>query len=213
MLAGMDVFEGAITGAAFSSGDAVVVGTWARSPLGSFVDVMWRRRDGTRVLLAPDERVAVYVSGLYVFDEISVLPIRGGIRADQVSVWAGTMALHARLAASDWRSWLFALRPRPLRRLPVWIRAEDVLARPFVGRLLGGGAGVRAAGLAPGGQQEYYGVDDWRRLATATLCIDGADAGDLTTLPADFGVGLSAFPTIPSSVRVGTLICRRKGDR
>lgn len=202
----MDLLEGAITGAAFTSGEAVVVGTWARSPFGQFVDVMWRRPDGTRILLAPCAEVAIYVAGLYSFDEVSVVPIRGGLTGAQVSVWAGPLAFHARLAAQEWRSWLFALRPRFLRRSPAWITVEDRLARPFVGRLLGGGAGVRAAGIAPGGQQEYYGADDWRRIATARLTVDNVDAGDMGDFPADFGVGLSAFPTIPSSVRVGTLI-------
>ncbi len=206
----MDLFEGAITGAAFASGDAVVAGTWARSPFGQFIDVMWRRPDGTRILLAPSHEVAIYVSGLYSFDEMEVVPIHGGIRDAQISVWAGPLEFHAHLAPRDWRSWLFGLRPRSLRRSPWWISLEDRLARPFVGTLLGGGAGVRAAGTAPGGQQEYYGADDWRRITAASLMVHGAPAGDLADFPANFGVGLSAFPTIPSSVRVGTLI-RSKG--
>ncbi len=201
-----DLFEGAITAAAFASGDAVVVGAWARSPLGGFVDVMWRRPDGTRVLLAPTATVADYVAGLYTFDEVQVVRIRGGVRGAVVAVQAGPLQLHAELAARDWRSWLFALRPRVLRRSPRWIAVEDRLARPFVGALLGGGRGVRATGIAPGGQREHYGADDWRRVASATLTVDGEDAGPMRDMPADLGVGLSAFPTVPASVRVGTLI-------
>ena len=60
--------------------------------------------------------------------------------------------------------------------------------------------------VAPGGQQEFYGADDWRALTWAALTVDGADAGLMAPLPADFGVGLSAFPTQPASVRVGTII-------
>ncbi len=202
----MDLFEGAITGIGFTSGDAVVVGAWARSPLGSFVDVMWRRPDGQRVLLAPDHDVAAYVGGLYTFDEVLVVPIRGGVRDSLVAVTAGPLDLRAQLAPRDWRSWLFALRPRVLRRSPTWIRVEDRLARPFIGALLGGGSGVRAAGIAPGGQREYYGADDWRLVRRARLSVYGVDAGQFTDMPADFGVGLSAFPTVPASVRVGTLV-------
>lgn len=202
----MDLFEGAITAAGFTSGDSVVVGAWARSPLGHFVDVMWRQPDGNRILLAPSAEVGDYVSNLYSFDEVHIVPISGGVDGDRVQVTAGPLEFNARLAPRDWRSWLFALRPRRLRRSPRWIRIEDVLARPFVGLVIGGGKGVRAAGTAPGGQQEFYGADDWRRVVRAALLIEGEDAGAMSDLPADFGVGLSAFPTSPASVRVGTLI-------
>ncbi|MEE8601201.1 hypothetical protein [Euzebya tangerina] len=200
------LFEGAITAAAFASGDAVVVGTWARSPLGTFIDVMWRTDAGRRILLAPTTDVATYVDGLYAFDEVRVGPISGGVRGDFLDVVAGPLHLTAVLAGRQWQSLLFALRPRVLRRAPSWIRIEDQLARPVIGRLLGGGAGVRAAGVAPGGQTEFYGADDWRRLRDAQLLVAGEDAGALSPMPADFGVGLSAFPTIPASVRVGTIV-------
>ena len=202
----MDTFEGAITAAGFSSGDAVVVGAWARSPFGMFIDVMWRRPDGERVLLAPTRPVADYVAGLYAFDTVDVVPISGRLTRDRLGVSAGPLDLGVDLAQTDWRSWLFALRPRRLRRSPRWIVLEDRLARPVVGRIIGGADGVRASGTAPGGQPEFYGVDDWRAVEAASLSVDGQDAGPMADLPADFGVGLSAFPTTPASVRVGTLI-------
>lgn len=222
MASALDLFEGAITASGFSSGDAVVVGCWARSPLGRVVDVMWRQPDGTRVLLAPTRQTADYVAGLYRFDRVHVTAIGGGISGDRVDVTAAlpavedragrggpsTLRLRATLAAPDWRSWLFALRPRALRRSPAWVRVEDRLARPIVGLLLGGGDGVRAAGEAPGGQQEFYGVDDWRPLLNARLEVGGVDQGAMCDLPAELGVGLSAFPTRPASVRVGTMIAQ-----
>jgi len=155
-----DLFEGCIAGGGFASGHAVIIGAWRTSPFGTFVDVMWRRPDGERVLLAPTPSVASYV----------------------------------------------ALRPRFLRRRPWWIRVEDRLARPVVGLLIGGGQGVRAAGIAPGGQREYYSVDDYRRVVAGELSVDGRDAGTLGPLPADLGVGLSAFPTVPAVAYVGTII-------
>lgn len=202
----MDLFEGAITAAGFASGDAVVLGTWARSPFGMVADVMWRRADGARVLLAPTRALADYVAGLYTFDEVEVVPVTARLLRDSAIVEAGPLGMRAAIAPRDWRSWLFAMRPRPLRRSPRWIALEDRLARPFVGLVIGGGAGVRAAGIAPGGQREHYGVDDWRALTWAGLQVDGVDAGPMAPLPADLGVGLSAFPTQPASVRVGTLI-------
>ncbi|MEO2104515.1 MAG: hypothetical protein ABGZ36_02625 [Actinomycetota bacterium] len=200
------LFEGAITAAGFASGESVVVGSWARSPLGMCIDVMWRRPDGERILLAPRQEVADYIADLYAFDTVRVVPIEGRLLRDSLRVTAGPLQVSATLAARDWRSWLFALRPRALRRSPRWIAMEDRLARPFVGRIIGGGEGVRAAGIAPGGQQEFYGADDWRALTWASLTVGGEDAGPMAPLPADFGVGLSAFPTQPASVRVGTII-------
>lgn len=202
----LHLFEGAITGCAFDSGHAVVLGTWARSPLGKVIDVMWRHPGGHRVLLAPRQDVADYISSLYAFDEVRVVPISGGIRGADVVVDAEPLELRARVAPPDWRSWLFALRPRVARRSRRWIELEDRLARPFVGRLLGGGDGVRAAGVAPGGQREWYGADDWRALSAARLRIDGVDQGAMRPLPTPFGVGLSGFPTAPASVRLGTLV-------
>lgn len=203
---GTDLFEGAITAAGFASGESVVVGSWARSPLGMFIDVMWRRPSGERVLLAPNHDVAAYVSGLYSFDTVTIVGVSGCLQDGWLTVSAGELSMTAEARPRDWRSWLFALRPRRLRRSSSWITLEDRLARPFVGRIIGGGESVRAAGLAPGGQQEFYGVDDWRALADASATVAGRDAGPMVDLPPDLGVGLSAFPTQPAMVHVGTLI-------
>ena len=46
-------------------------------------------------------------------------------RKVKVDLHAGPLVLHARLAAADWRSWLFAMRPRALRRSPTWIAIEE----------------------------------------------------------------------------------------
>lgn len=135
----MHLFEGAITASGFASGHSVVVGAWARSPLGPFVDVMWRDSAGCRRLLAPTPEVAAYVADLYRFDSVEVVGVRGGVRGSAVGIDAGPLRVRALLAPRDWRSWLFALRPRVLRRNRRWISLEDRLARPFVGALLGGG--------------------------------------------------------------------------
>ena len=199
-------FVGCICAAGFASGDCVVVGAWRSSPLGSFVDVMWVGPDGTRVLLAPRPDVAEYVSALYTFDRVETVAITGGFDGRCVAVAAGPLRLRMESAPRDWRSWLFAARPKQLRRSPAWIALEDRLARPFVGRIIGGAQGVRAAGTAPGGQREWYGVEDYRRVTAASLTIDGRDAGGMAMLRADLGVGLSAFPTVPAIVHVATVI-------
>jgi len=52
----MDIFEGRITSCGFSSGDRIVVGTWRNTPFGSFSDIMWAKPDGSKVLIAPNEK-------------------------------------------------------------------------------------------------------------------------------------------------------------
>lgn len=203
-----DRFAGCISAAGFASGDAVVVGAWASSPLGPLVDVMWVRPDGRRILLAPRTDAAAYIAALYAFDEVHVVPVTGGWDGAAMAVEAGPARVRIVAGPRDFRSWLFALRPAALLRRPAWVRLEEVLARPVVGRLIGGAAGVRAAGIAPGGQREYYGARDYRPAVGATLSINGRHAGAMRDLPDDLGIGLSSFPTRPAVVHVITTIER-----
>lgn len=206
-----DRFVGCIAAAAFASGDTVVVGAWRESPFGQFIDVMWVQPDRTRVLLAPTAATAAAISGIYSFDDVVVVPVEGGWDGRAVAVRAGPLRVRMVGADRDIRSWLFALRPRALRESPAWIAVEDRLARPWVGRIIGGAAGVRAAGVAPGGQREFYGVADYRAVAEAVLSVDGRDAGSVVDLPADLGIGLSTFPTRPAVVHVTTLVQSNSG--
>ena len=201
-----DRFVGCISAAAFGSGDAVVVGAWASSPLGRLVDVMWVRPDGRRMLLVPSEAAAAYISALYAFDEVRVVAVRGGWDGGATAVEAGPLRVRIVAGPRNALSWLFALRPGLLLRRPGWVRVEDAVARPVVGRLLGGAEGVRAAGVAPGGQRECYGARDYRPAVAASLAVDGRDAGPMRDLPADLGIGLSSFPTRPAVVHVITSI-------
>lgn len=207
----VDRFVGCIAGAAFVSGDTVVVGAWRESPFGQFVDVMWVRADRRRVLLAPTAEAGRYVSTLYSFDDVVEVPIEGGWDGHAVAVCAGPLRVRMVANPRDARSWLFAARPRMLRRSPAWISVEDRIARPWVGRIIGGADGVRAAGVAPGGQREFYGIEDYRTVAEAVLSVDGADAGEVRDLPANLGIGLSSFPTRPAVVHVATLVERADG--
>ncbi len=68
-------FHGEIAGVGSSSGVRVVVGRWRESPLGTFADVMLAETDGTRVLLAPEEAVADFVSTTYRFDRVEIGPV------------------------------------------------------------------------------------------------------------------------------------------
>lgn len=202
----LERFTGMIAASGFADGSACVVGVWRESPLGRLVDVMWRTAAGERVLLAPHAKAADYIGSLYRFDRIDVVGVCGGWDGAAVAVEAGPLLLRLDPAPRDWRSVLFRARPQLLTRQPRWIELEDRVGRPFVSRLIGGAEGVRASGTAPGGQREWYGIRDYRRLRSGKLSVDGRDAGALAPLPADLGVGLSAFPTVPALVSLTTLI-------
>jgi hypothetical protein len=77
-VAGVDLlrFDGHIVGASFASGDTIVAGRWRTSPFGPFADVMWRRADGRRVLLAPSEAARAFVMAHYDFDGSVEAPVR-----------------------------------------------------------------------------------------------------------------------------------------
>ncbi len=208
---GFDHFEGAIAAGAFASGDQVVVGLWRDSPLGHFADVMWIRPDGERVLLAPAPEVAAFVGELYRFDRVEVVGVRGGWNGRYVEVAAGPLLVQLLPGERDWRSWVFAARPRALRRAPGWLAVEDRLVRPLGRLLIGGAQGVRVRGTSPGGRRELYSIDDYRRVVAGSLLLDGRDAGALDDLRPDIGVGLSAFPSAPAMVNLVTLIEPRSG--
>jgi len=208
---GFDHFEGAIAAGAFASGDQVVVGLWRDSPLGHFADVMWIRPDGERVLLAPAPEVAAFVGELYRFDRVEVVGVRGGWNGRYVEVAAGPLLVQLLPGERDWRSWVFAARPRALRRAPGWLAVEDRLVGPLGRLLIGGAQGVRVRGTSPGGRRELYSIDDYRRVVAGSLLLDGRDAGALDDLRPDIGVGLSAFPSAPAMVNLVTLIEPRSG--
>ncbi|GGI08368.1 hypothetical protein [Egicoccus halophilus] len=206
MSRGIDRFEGAIAAAGFASGHMTVVGMWHDSPLGAFADVMWIHPDGRRVLLAPSPAVRDFVTSVYAFDETRIVPVTGGWNGRDIAVQAGPLYLRLAPRPRDWRSWVFAARPRVLRRSPTWLAFEDRLAPLLARPLLGGAPGVRLAGVTPGGRQEWFSVDDYRPLADGRLKVEGADAGPLVALRPGLGVGLSDFPTRPALVQLATLI-------
>src|SRR4029079_16299883 len=67
--------EGLIGATGFASGDRVVAGHGPRTPIGPMSDVMWAEPDGRRVLHAPDERVAAFVTAVYRFDAVEIGPV------------------------------------------------------------------------------------------------------------------------------------------
>ena len=86
---------------------------------------MWAQPDGRRVLLAPDHRTADFVTAVYGFDDVRVVPFEepSGREPNELHVVAGPVAL--RFVGG--RPWLL-LPPRPrwfTRRVEAPIAAAD----------------------------------------------------------------------------------------
>lgn len=196
--------EGSITASGFASGDRIVAGVWTSGPLGPMVDVMWARPNGSKILIAPSSEVADFVAGVYDFDSIEVAAIAVRRSRAELQLRAGSLELQA---TAGRRHPLFGLRPRFLRRSPAWVRVEDVVLRPLVGRYaLGGARGVRAYGRTPGGVREWYCVDSYRPLVDARAWLDGVDLGPMSPLDPPVRFGISEFPLRPAMVECAPVL-------
>ena len=98
----MDVFEGRISSSGFASGDRIVVGDWKKSPLGSFTNVMWAKPDGARVLLSPSQKHADYVSALYNFEEVHIVPIEVIRQSKSIEIKAPPLKFQIPLGDGIW---------------------------------------------------------------------------------------------------------------
>jgi hypothetical protein len=195
-------FDGHIIGASFASGDTIVAGRWLRSPFGPFADVMWRRADGRRVLLAPDAGIGGFVSSQYTFDEVRTAPVRVERGGGRVEANAGPVRMLLGPRPRGVPSWLLAARPRRLRHARSWIAAEDRLLRPLVHRAFGA-RDVRTYGATRAGVREWYAIHDLRH-ADAEAWIDGRNLGPTVPGP-PAGFGFSEFPGRPAIVRVTSM--------
>jgi len=178
--------NGTISSTGFASGDRFVVGHWERSPIGPTVDVMWARPDGTRVLLAPDDLTAEFVTSVYSFDEVLVVSFDVMSQPDHLRLSAGTVRLDLRAGAT-----VIRLPPRPLW-FTRWVE------RPVARTVLG----VRTWGTSPTGVQEWYQAVSCKFLRSASGSVDGEDLGAMAPLHPVCGFGFSESPRRPSMVRV-----------
>ncbi len=195
----MQRFDGFIAGLGTASGLRAVVGHWPRSPLGAFTDVMVEGADGHRVLLAPDLRVAEFVAGTYVFDEVRIEPVTARVDGARWSVEAASLTAAFAVGRRPLLGALLRAVPRPLATHPRWIGAIDAVAR----RVL---PGVRTRGSAARGREEYYGALDLHRITGASVRFDGTDAGGLAPVDPPVRFGFGSTPRSPSLTRVVTLV-------
>lgn len=207
-----DVFRGRILGIGSTSGIRVVVGWWHASPLGEFVDVMVAEPDGNRVLIAPSERVAQYVSDTYNFDDCLIEKITANrtrsvddsaerewrICSDSLSLVA-TFGRRTRLGS--------LLRVVPPVARDNWRTAAtvDPIARMTL-------RGVRTKGTAGRNRREYYAASDQHSVIGIAGRWKGTPLGQMGDVdpPPDFG--FSSTPRAPSLVSVTTTVIRPKGQ-
>ena len=178
--------RGTISSSGFASGDRFVVGAWETSPIGRTIDVMWAQPDGTRVLLAPDDATADFVTSVYAFDRVDVVDLRAIATPTELTLRAGELELSLSAGGLG-----FPLPPRPLW-FTRWIE------RPAAFALMG----VRTWGTSPTGVQEWYQARHCRFLRSATARVGGRDLGPRGPLRPACRFGFSESPPWPSIVEV-----------
>lgn len=182
--------QGTISSAGFPSGDRIVVGHWPRSPIGPIADVMWTTPRDERILLAPTDAVAAFVTSIYEFDDVRVDPLEVHAGGRDTSVVGHGLDLLLRGGRR---------RPVPLRRpLGITRYVEAPIARVLMG--------VETFGTSPTGATEWYQTSGWRWVLGGHASIDGDDLGAPGPVDRPVGVGFSEPPRRASIVSVRVTI-------
>ena len=189
-------FTGAIAGVGSTSGTRLVVGRWDQSPFGAFADVMVAEPDGTRVLLAPDDEVAAFVSETYCFDRVETGPVE--VTRDW-RVTAPGLDLCIEVGARATLGRLLRSVPTRMATAPGWTWLTDPVARVVL-------SGVRTRGTAGNGRREYYGATDLHRITALSGTWCGADLGALAPVEPEPGFGFGSTPRAPSVTSVVTTV-------
>ena len=186
----MDIFDGRISSCGFSSGNRIVVGDWKKSPLGPFTNVMWAKPDGTRVLLSPSEEHADYVSALYNFEEVHVVPIEVNRQRRGVEIVADSLSV-----SFEWKRGIGI----PFSR-PKWI--ISTIEQWVAGAVFG----TKTHGLTCNGLREWYCIYNLSSINHAKASYEGEDLGVASKFEVDACFGFSEPPKKPSSVRLRSMI-------
>jgi hypothetical protein len=192
-------FRGSIAGMGSTSGVRIVVGSWVDSPFGAFDDVMLAERDGTRRLLAPSRRVADFVAGTYVFDDVVVGPVV--VRRDWSFVRVTAADLDLRYLVGRRTPLGLALRavPGPLATADWWSRVTDPVARTVL-------RGVRTRGTAGHGRLETYAATDHHAITRLMGSWRSSELGALAPVRPEPGFGFGSTPERPSVTTLVTTI-------
>jgi len=189
-------FRGRIAGVGSTSGIRVVIGSWVDTPLGAFGDAMVETAAGHRVLLAPHQAAADFITATYAFDETRIeqfqVDDRWQVRSPSLYV---DLTIGARTALG------LALRsvPRRVAESPAWCTLTDPVARVVL-------RGVRTRGTAGNGRREWYGATDTRQVTGLSGWFDGTDLGELAEVDPPCTFGFSSTPRRPSVTTVVTTV-------
>jgi hypothetical protein len=194
-----DRFRGSIVGVGSTSGVRVVLGRWHTTPLGPFADVMVETGAGHRILLAPSQVVADYVTATYSFDEVRIEPVAVTQQGDRWSVTSDSLSLDVTVGPRMPLGWLLRAVPPPLGASPLWARVVAPVARVVM-------PGVRTVGTALEGRREFYGATDLRRVTAMRATLDGRDLGALADIDPPCRFGFSSTPRTPSVTTVVTTV-------
>ncbi|WP_406729589.1 hypothetical protein WJ438_04800 [Streptomyces sp. GD-15H] len=182
-----------------SSGTRIVLGHWLRSPFGPFSDVMLERADGGRLLLAPTQETASFVSGTYTFDTVRVVPVGVSVADSTWTVAAGTFGLRFSTGRRGLLGFLLCAVPGALARRPAWSALTDWPTRVLL-------PGVRTRGSAGGGRREWYGAHDLRPIAALSALFEGEDLGAMARVEPPVRFGFGSVPRKPTVTRVTTTV-------
>jgi hypothetical protein len=160
-------------------------------------DVMWARPDGSRVLLAPRQQVADFVTAVYTFDQVEILPIEVGFDGRRLDLRAGRLQVVMQ-AGPGWRLPFPGLRPPWFTR---WIEAR--VALPLLG--------VRPYGVSATGVRQWYRAHEYRRVVEARATVDGVDLGSLRPFEEPVRFGFSGPPRQPSVVLLRSVLLDPSG--
>ena len=89
----------------------MVVGSWRQSPFGAFADVMMETAEGERILLAPSEQIAEFVSETYTFDRLELGPVEVIHERDGFTVRSTALSISAHLGGPAPFDWLLRMVP------------------------------------------------------------------------------------------------------
>ncbi|HET8795836.1 MAG TPA: hypothetical protein VFM62_05620 [Arthrobacter sp.] len=199
MVKSLDRFDGLIAGVGSDAGIRVVIGLWNRSPFGPFTDVMLQHADGERVLLAPTQAIADYVSTIYRFDRVQVTEVSVVHSQPKLYLRAGPLSLDVVIGDRFLLGRALSLLPGRIAAHPAWLRLID----PVAARVM---PGVRTAGTAGNGFREYYGVRDLHRITAISGSWYGAPLGRLRPVAPPVGFSFGSTPSQPMLATVVTSI-------
>jgi hypothetical protein len=197
-----DTFRGEIGGIGSAAGVRVVIGRWPVSPFGPVADAMVEDATGRRTFIAPDERLAEYVTSIYSFDDVVVGPVECDRRADRLSFRGGPLGLDVTIGGRDALGWALHAIPGRVATSDAWVTVTDLVARAVL-------PGVRTRGSTPGGTEMYAATDRWR-LTAITGHWNGTDLGELRDVDPPVRFGFSSTPRRPSIVEVTTTVRRSR---